>query len=209
MALKLLINGRNTITIIIIVSFIIICSIAIAILIGNYKPFDIIGTSITLSFIGILATFIVVNNTLQVKNIEDKINKHISAQEEFCKYIEDFKNNYMAASFFAFRNLAIMDSAEINKTSFIRAIYFCFEAISYYSKCTRNDSTLDLTKIIVCLDNWKNYYAQKKTLLNIETKEALRISIKIDLLLKESGVFFTQEHKKALSKIKHEWDDII
>lgn len=194
---------------IILVLVIITCSMAIAILTGNYKPVDIIGNSVALSFVGILATFIVVNNTIQVKNIEDKLNKHISAQKEFFEYIEDFKTNYMTASFFAFRNLAIMDNPNVNETSAIRAIEFCIEAIFYYSKCTKNNSKSDLTQTIICLNNWVCNVVEKKINIDIETKEVLRISIKIDLLLKESGVFFTQEHQKELSKIKHEWDNII
>jgi len=121
----------------------------------NYK-FYISNENIILVFIGILATFIVVSNYMQVNNIERKINNSISITDKQYKEVSNnvnFLDEYIDGIMAYFQSITLLN--DINKDSYIEsyrqitnALYHFANSSKYRTVGTNIEQCLKIARII-------------------------------------------------------------
>ncbi len=188
-------------------SLIAICGLLIA------KDVIIHKESIVLTFIGILATFVVVSNYVQIKEIKNSHEEFRKEYEELKIEYNYYKNKLMSqdeyVTYFA-EGCKILSSQTTphekqSYDSHITAVFNGLRALENFLKCLFFDSSLGIKRAISYLEK---SVKQGNPNFEIITINPHHIKTTFELLQESKCPYFSSEDKENLKAIAKKWETI-
>lgn len=187
-----------------IVVYCFLSAIIIALIIEKYGGITLDGSiylTVVLFFIGVLATFVVVSNYIQVKETKDEFEGFKKEIQDTKQYIYEY-NNFQIKGDLCFIELKSFN-IQGNRGDTIKAMKLGLRALTYYLKCEYIDSSVSIADVLERLKQKYKFNEKYECGYNITKEDIMHICVSLNQIIEGSWKFLDSNGRNCLIEMKN------